>query len=113
MAEPKDFISTLQVAAPCSASWDRMRGDERARYCEQCRKQVYNLSDMSRPEAEALVREKDGRLCVRFYRRRDGTVLLDNCPVGLRRARRAVALRLSWLAAFLGTSAVAATLARF
>jgi hypothetical protein len=34
---------------------------------------------MTRAEAEALVAEKEGRLCVRFYRRPDGTMLTRNC----------------------------------
>jgi len=39
---------------------------------------------MTREEAEDLIRRTDGRLCVRFYKRRDGTILTKNCPVGLR-----------------------------
>jgi len=72
-----------------------MEGDERVRFCSQCKLNVFNLSSMSRREAEALVRSKEGRLCIRFYRRSDGTILTDNCPVGLRAARRRVALLLA------------------
>lgn len=90
MAAEPNLLNTIHVASPCSAAWDRMEGDDRARYCGECRKHVYNLSDMSTAEAEALVREKEGNLCGRFYRRRDGTVMTDNCPVGLRRLRRAL-----------------------
>jgi hypothetical protein len=43
---------------------------------------------MTRREAEALITKNEGRLCVHFYRRADGTVLTDNCPVGLRALRR-------------------------
>src|SRR5947209_3943064 len=88
------FLDSIEVAAPCSASWDRMNGDDRVRFCQDCRKNVYNLSEMSRIEAEALVRENgEGRLCIRFYRRADGTVLTDNCPVGLRAARNMLVKR--------------------
>lgn len=48
---------------------------------------MYNLSELSRNEAENLIREKEGRLCVRFFRRADGTILTKDCPVGLRAAR--------------------------
>jgi hypothetical protein len=72
-----------------------MEGDERVRFCALCSKNVYNLSAMSRSEAEALVREQEGRLCVRFYRRRDGTLLTDNCPVGFRRMRRSLLAQMS------------------
>ena len=76
-----------------------MEGDERVRFCGECRKNVYNLSAMSRAEAEALVSETEGRICVRFYQRRDGTVLTDNCPVGLRKARRWLSMQLAAISA--------------
>jgi hypothetical protein len=87
-------LSEIRIASPCTASWEEMQGDDRVRFCQHCRLNVYNLSAMPRPEAEALIKEKEGRLCVRFYRRRDGTVLTNNCPVGFRAARRAVLLQL-------------------
>lgn len=59
-----------------------MYGDARKRFCGDCKLNVYNLSDMTRDEAEALIMNAEGRLCVRFYRRRDGTVLTRDCPVG-------------------------------
>jgi hypothetical protein len=43
---------------------------------------------MRRDEAEALVQSVEGRMCVRFYRRADGTLLTDDCPVGLQAVRR-------------------------
>jgi hypothetical protein len=81
-------LKHVRVAAPCPADWDRMRGDERVRFCDQCSLNVYNLSGMTRREAEALLTQAEGRLCVRFYRRRDGTILTNNCPVGLRALKR-------------------------
>jgi hypothetical protein len=85
-------LEQIQVASPCHASWDEMSGDDRARFCGQCSKHVYNLSNLTRGEAEALIYAKDGRLCVRFYRRSDGTVLTQDCPVGWRAARRRMLL---------------------
>lgn len=76
-------LDDIAVAAPCRASWANMQGDEQVRFCADCRRHVYNLSGMARAEAEALVREKEGRLCVRFYRRSDGTMLTRDCPVGI------------------------------
>lgn len=70
---PKLTISLdhLRIAAPCSTDWDQMFSfeDERVRFCSQCNLNVYNLSDMSRQEAEDLITKTEGRLCVRFYRR--------------------------------------------
>src|SRR5690242_12429282 len=84
------FLDSIEVAAPCTASWEQMQGDDRKRHCDQCRLNVYNLSEMSRSEAEALIRQHEGHLCVRFYRRADGTVITDNCPVGLRALRNRI-----------------------
>lgn len=84
-------LDRVRVAAPCTADWDAMVGDERVRFCHQCERNVYNLSHMSKKEAGALVGRAEGRLCVRFYRRADGTILTRNCPVGLSAVRRRVA----------------------
>jgi hypothetical protein len=83
-----DLLDHLRVASPCNASWAEMEGDDLVRFCQHCRKNVYNLSGMSRRDAADFVRTTAGQLCVRFYRRRDGTLLTDNCPVGFRAARR-------------------------
>jgi hypothetical protein len=88
-------LDLVQIASPCEADWNAMQGDDRSRYCGQCQKHVYNLSVMSRPEAEKLVFEREGRLCVRFFRRHDGTVLTADCPVGLRGVRRRIARSLA------------------
>ena len=76
-------LENVHVAAPCPADWTRMLGDDRVRHCCECNLNVYNLSEMTRAEAEELIRSREGRLCVRFYRRADGTILTQNCPRGL------------------------------
>ena len=83
------LLDDLRVASPCSASWDEMVGDDRVRFCLACEKNVYNVSAMSRDEAEALIADAEGDpgLCLRMYRRADGTVLTADCPVGRRRRR--------------------------
>jgi hypothetical protein len=77
----------MRVASPCSASWDAMEGDGRVRFCRLCSLNVYDLSEMTRAEVEALVSKTEGRLCGRLTRRADGTVLTKDCPVGLRALR--------------------------
>lgn len=81
------LLDNLRIAGPCSQNWDEMAGDDRVRFCRGCSKNVYNLSSLTREEAERLVFEKEGRLCVRFYRRSDGTILTSDCPTGARRVR--------------------------
>ena len=88
MARFTTRLDNVRVAAPCSADWDSMFGNERVRLCEQCHLNVYNLSEMSRVEAERLIDQAEGRLCVRFYQRRDGSIITQNCPVGLRAIKR-------------------------
>lgn len=81
-------LEEIRVATPCRADWDKMQGDDRSRFCQSCAKNVYNLSEMTRGEAETLVREKEGQLCVRFFQRADGTVLTTDCAVGTKSSRR-------------------------
>src|SRR5688500_3810491 len=117
MSQTLPTLDQIQIASPCHASWDDMRGDDRVRFCGYCQLNVYNLSDMPRDEAEKLVRERGvdgsglrgGRLCVRFYRRHDGTVLTRDCPVGIRALRqrlvRSVAAIAGLLLALIGSTA--------
>lgn len=106
-SSPSRLIDRVSVAAPCPAKWEDMVGDDRTRFCGHCAKNVYNVSAMTAAEAEALIREKEGRVCMRLFRRADGTVLTSDCPLGLaerayRQARRAV---LASLALFVTLSA--------
>jgi len=68
-----------------------MLGNDQVRFCQECKLNVYNLSGMSREQAEDIIRAKEGNLCVRFYRRSDGTVLTQNCPVGIKAIKQKVA----------------------
>jgi hypothetical protein len=81
------LLERVQIASPSNVSWDDMTGDERVRFCGKCAKDVYNVSAMPRAEAEALLVERAGSLCVRIYKRVDGTVLTADCPVGVRKKR--------------------------
>ena len=82
-------LNNIRIASPCSANWDEMYGNDRMRHCGQCKLNVYNLSGMSRQEAEDLVGNAEGRLCVRFYRRnRRHRHCTENCPVGWARVKQ-------------------------
>ncbi|MBS2033004.1 MAG: hypothetical protein JST54_34345 [Deltaproteobacteria bacterium] len=74
----------LEVASPCSANWDAMPGDARLRHCGACNKNVYDLSNLTRAEVEALITATEGKFCARLYQRTDGTVLTADCPKGLK-----------------------------
>lgn len=90
MALHTNPLKHVRVAAPCRADWNRMTGNAQVRFCDSCSQNVYNLSSMTRREAEALIRNTEGRLCIRFYRRADGSIMTRNCPVGLRALKRRV-----------------------
>src|SRR5690242_18526494 len=67
-----------------------MTGDERVRHCAQCDLNVYNLAALSYAEIEELVCAREGRLCVRLYKRHDGTMITRDCPVGFQMKIRRV-----------------------
>src|SRR5687768_6720341 len=85
---PRISLDVIDVKTPCTASWDKMRGDDRVRFCAHCNLNVYNLSAMTRSAAENLVNQREGRLCVQFIRRADGTLLTDDCENAWKRAAR-------------------------
>lgn len=105
------MLDAVKIASPCAASWNEMQGDDKSRFCGKCAKNVYNLSAMTREEAELLMLEKEGELCVRLYRRRDGTVLTQDCPVGADARVRTKRLRI--VGALAIGAGLAATLSGF
>jgi hypothetical protein len=89
MAKALRPMHELQLAAPCSADWEQMPGQERVRRCQKCRLPVYRVSDLTRAEAEAVVAQTEGHSCPALYRRQDGTVLAQDCPKGIEAQRKA------------------------
>jgi hypothetical protein len=83
-----DPLDALQVVAPCPMLWSDMQGDDRVRFCDRCRKSVYNLAAMSRSEALTVIGGVEGQACVQLTRRPDGTVTTGDCWTLLRQARR-------------------------
>mgnify|MGYP007088033300 CR=1 FL=1 len=94
MREPKydSPLNNIKIASPCSADWSAMTGDERKRFCGDCKLHVYNLSGMTKYDAENLLRNNEGGLCVRYFQRADGTVMTSDCPVGWARIKQRLTL---------------------
>ncbi|MEO8435841.1 MAG: carboxypeptidase-like regulatory domain-containing protein [Pyrinomonadaceae bacterium] len=90
MKEPAIRLDNMRIASPCPVGWEQMSGDERVRRCDLCELHVYDISRMTRREAESLIANSEGRICARLFRRVDGTVITQDCPVGLRAIRRRV-----------------------
>lgn len=99
MVQSRISLNTIKVASPCTVSWHGMTGTDTIRHCSQCDNNVYNLSAMTPAEAKRLVEENEGKMCVRFYRRKDGTMMTKDCPLSMRRFRR-------WIMVLVGSSAL-------
>lgn len=106
MKRNSSVLNNLRVASPCSQDWETMRGDDRKRFCHECKLNVYNISEMTRNEAERFLQNSEGRLCVRYFQRADGTILTKDCPVGWqavkKRASRLTAAAFAFLTSFTG-----------
>ncbi len=86
---PELDLSRIRIASTCPADWKKMVGDERIRHCAECNLNVYNLSAMTEREARQLLGGNSGkRMCLRLYRRADGTIITQDCPWGFRALRR-------------------------
>ena len=94
-------LKNLKIASPCSAEWNAMVGDDRKRFCGQCKLNVYNLSGMTKYDAENLLRLSEGRLCVRYFQRPDGSILTQDCPVGWANAKKRIKTFAAAVGAFL------------
>jgi ankyrin repeat protein len=88
----KDLLDTIRVESPCEVSWDSMIGNDQVRFCEHCNLTVSDLSQLSRKRALRLVRASKGRLCVRYYRRPDGSTVTKATQQKLYRIGRRASL---------------------
>jgi hypothetical protein len=64
---PKHFLNNVTIPSPCNADWNQMIGNDQVRFCEHCKLDVHNLSQMTRNQAERLVARANGRLCARYH----------------------------------------------
>src|SRR5262249_48446420 len=88
-------------------------GKDQVRSGGPCRKNVYNLSKMTRSQAEALVAASHGDMCPRFIRLPDGTIKTEEPHSGLGLLeRRASPVAAAVVTAVLGVGPVAAALPR-
>src|ERR1041385_2964046 len=78
---PRHFLKTITVPSPCTADWNSMRGNDQVRFCDHCQLHVHNVSQMTRAQAELLVARSNGKLCVRYVRDPNGSVItIDRAP---------------------------------
>ena len=71
----KDFLDSINVKSPCNESWNEMTGNEQVRFCSHCAKDVHDISAMTRAKAEKLVKDSNGKLCVRYVKNPAGKLI--------------------------------------
>jgi len=107
MSKPVD-LSQIKIATPCPADWNKMKGDERVRFCGDCKLNVYSSAGLTQEEVMDLVRRRQmgERICMQLHKRADGTLITKDCPVGVslaaRMKRRMMALRFAMISLISG-----------
>ena len=71
----KDNLDRVYLKKPCSTEWNLMEGNDQIRFCSECNKQVYNLSSMTRKQAEDLLAKGGGELCAKIDRDDRGKII--------------------------------------
>jgi hypothetical protein len=66
--------SPWKILHPCSADWNKMRGNDKRRFCDRCQKFVHNVSAMNQRERTAFAHPSNQHACVFYLQRTDGTV---------------------------------------
>jgi hypothetical protein len=95
-----------KIDTPCTANWESMAGDDQVRFCQLCKLNVYNLTEMTDDEVDQLSIERPAeRRCVRLMRRADGSTMTANCPKYFRKARTLLLKRAPWILVLLSSLA--------
>jgi Carboxypeptidase regulatory-like domain len=77
----KNLLDRVEINSPCAANWDEMKGTDQVRYCSECQKYVYNLSEMTQREAESLLASRGNQMCARLIRDLEGqTLTVESLP---------------------------------
>lgn len=69
------------VPKPCHEDWDKLTPVERGHFCTVCETKVWDLSSLTKEEADEFLRSTEGDLCVSYKERTDGEVVHREAPV--------------------------------
>lgn len=107
------LLETIAPAGSCSARWEQMSGDDLARRCHRCHREVYDFAKMGDAEIERLLASLGPDSLQQLRRREDGRVVVGTCaqerPNGMLRGTRTVAAALL----FGGAAVIGASLAEY
>jgi hypothetical protein len=70
----------IQIPKPCDEPWENMSGCGAERHCARCDQSVYDLSEMSADEVEALLARPPQKLCVSYLSDEQGLIQLKRKP---------------------------------
>ena len=94
-----DALDAVAIPITCPVPWDEMHGDDRTRFCDQCKQNVHDVSELTRAEAVELVTGGEETPCLRLYRRQDGRVMTTDCMTKRERVWKWLHQRAPWAAA--------------
>jgi len=69
-------MNDFEFEFECDQDWDAMEGDGAVRFCGECKRHVYNISDLDAQTAERVA--ADPTECIRVAARADGSVFQAN-----------------------------------
>ena len=93
-----DALDAISIPVPCPVGWDAMHGDDRTRFCGQCKQNVHDVSELTRAEAVELVTAGEKTPCLRIFRRPDGRVMTADCATKRERVWKWLHQRAPWAA---------------
>jgi len=94
-ARRTERLEGISIERPCPKRWAELAGDEKRRFCSECRLHVTNLSAFTQPEAREFLAAQTGRVCVTYVPSEQGGAMLRAAP------RRRLVRRLAEAASFL------------
>lgn len=80
-------VKADKQSSACPFKWEETDSKEKYRYCTKCQTAIYNFDGMERPEAEALIFNRENRDKFTLYSRADGKFMTVDCPLQKKRQR--------------------------
>src|SRR5260370_16483277 len=68
MANLSGRLDQLVIGFKCGTSWERMTGDGVRRFCDECRREVFDFRQMLPTEIRDHLQASPGNLCARLPR---------------------------------------------
>lgn len=100
MDGPPKILDELIIASPCPIRWEEIGGSGRARHCQVCRKNVFDVIEMTSAEVVSILADEEALPCVRLCHSSDGRLITSDRTPGVRgHIWRRLRTRAPWAAA--------------